>query len=75
MTENVAAEYWHIRAAEIASIAKIAGDDQDRQDLLRIAADTMAKTCSRKRRVGSGSAVTVLSPTVVACHARTMCGA
>jgi hypothetical protein len=45
MVENVAAEYWRIRAAEVASIAKIAGDDEDREDLLRIAAifDAMAE--------------------------------
>jgi hypothetical protein len=38
MPENVAAEYWQIRSAEAASIAEIAGDDEDREDLLRIAA-------------------------------------
>ena len=38
MAEELAATYWMIRSAEVASIAKIAGDEDDRRDLLQIAA-------------------------------------
>jgi hypothetical protein len=38
MDENLAEGYWRIRQAEALSIAEIAGDDEDREDLLRIAA-------------------------------------
>jgi predicted MarR family transcription regulator len=50
MADSFAANYWQIRSAEVVSIADIADDEDDRHDLLRIAAifDGMAERARRR---------------------------
>jgi hypothetical protein len=50
MVKDLAANYWQIRSAEVASIADIAADAEDRTDLLRIAAifERMAERAHRR---------------------------
>ena len=53
MAKDLAASYWQIRSAEVASIAEIAEDAEDRTDLLRIAAifERMAERARQRAEV------------------------